>query len=178
MRTAVRVRRLGLLLGLAALAGCSPAGDEAAKAPAAAAPAPAPVADAAPKPAPKYREVETPGAAKAAKAAYRSDTVDVLVAPKGSPDGGDKLEYKITMQAGDTLTYAWTAEGADGELWHEFHGHTADTVSFYKKATGGRHQGVLTAPFDGIHGWYFENRSQRPVIVRLQMGGFYALAAD
>jgi hypothetical protein len=171
---------LGAVLGLGLTgAACSPSGQPAAKAPEPAsqkAKAETQPSPGTPALSPKYREVDTPGAAKTAKAAFRSDTVDVLVAPKGSPGGGDKLEYKISMKAGDTLTYAWTADAED--LWHEFHGHTADTVSFYTKASGGRHEGALTAPFDGIHGWYFENRSSQPVIVRLRMGGFYELVRD
>lgn len=176
---AARGRAVATAAGILALAGlaagCSPPGATTAKAPA---PEPAVVAEAAaPQPAPKYREIETPGAGRDAKAAYRTDTVDVIVGPKGSPDGADKLEYKISMKAGDTLTYAWEAEGAD-DLWHEFHGHTADTVAFYRKAGGAAHQGVLVAPFDGIHGWYFENRSGEQVVVRLRMGGFYELVRD
>lgn len=120
-------------------------------------------------------EIETPDAARDAVTAYRSDTTDIPVAAAGSP--GDRLEFKLRMKAGDTLTYAWTAdEGAD--LWHEFHGHTAEKVAFYKKAAGVEHRGVLVAPFDGIHGWYFENRSPKVVIVRMRTGGFYELAPD
>jgi hypothetical protein len=76
------------------------------------------------------------------------------------------------MTAGDAVTYAWEAEGA-GAFWHEFHGHTADAVTFYEKAEGARHQGSMVAPFDGEHGWYFENRSPNPVVVRLKISGFY-----
>ncbi|MDZ4371251.1 MAG: hypothetical protein U1C74_07515 [Phenylobacterium sp.] len=171
------LRGLAGLALLGALAGCSPAADEPA-APKAEAAAKVEAAVAAP-PAPpsKYVEVESPGAARDAVTPYRSDTVDVIVAEAGAAGGGDKLEYKIAMKAGDTLTYAWDAPGAT-DLWHEFHGHTEDRVSFYKKALGAKHQGVLVAPFDGIQGWYFENRSAKPVVVRIRMGGFYELMAD
>ncbi|HEY8571916.1 hypothetical protein [Phenylobacterium sp.] len=126
----------------------------------------------APVPPPKHREVASPGAARDAAAAFRTDTAEVRLAARGAK--GDKLEYMVRMKAGDTLTYAWDAPGA-GEFWHEFHGHTPDTVTFYKKAAGAKHSGVLVAPFDGVHGWYFENRTAKPVVVRLRMGGFYAL---
>jgi len=29
------------------------------------------------------------------------------------------------------------------------------------------------APFDGVHGWYWLNDSQQPVLLRLQIAGFY-----
>jgi hypothetical protein len=49
------------------------------------------------------------------------------------------------------------------------------TVATYKQAFGLRQQGALTAPFDGIQGWQFSNSSERPVVVRLRLSGFYAL---
>jgi hypothetical protein len=168
---------IALSVLVAGIAGCS----REAQAPAASAPAaaeaaaqPASEAKAAPTPA-EWKEVASPDAARDGSVPFRSDTVDIVVQPRGAP--GDKLEYKIRMKAGDVLTYAWTADDA-GEFWHEFHGHTADTVSFYKKALGPSHSGALVAPFDGIHGWYFENRGPQQVVVRLRMGGFYELDAD
>jgi hypothetical protein len=123
-------------------------------------------------PAPKLKEIDSPGAAKALSTAYRSDMTEIAVAPKGDPAGGDKLEYMVRMKSGDPLLYSWEALDGDA-FWHEFHGHTDDAVTFYQKADGVKHQGSLSAPFDGIHGWYFENRSDRPVIVRLRLSGFY-----
>jgi hypothetical protein len=163
-------RHLLATLALLGLAACS----QEAEAPAARAPAAeaAPPATAATTPPPKYREVEAPGAAKEGSVPFRSDAADVVLAPRGAE--GDRLEYKVRMKAGDTLTYAWEAPEAEA-FWHEFHGHTEDTVAFYEKAEGTKHSGVLTAPFDGIHGWYFENRTPRLVVVRLRMGGFYEL---
>jgi len=127
-----------------------------------------------PAPAPKLVEVESPGAARDHASAYRTDLVDVVLAPAKDPSKKDKVEYMVRMKKGEALTYAWDA-GSAGDLWHEFHGHTPQTVTFYKKAGGTRHQGSLTAPFDGIHGWYFENRSDKPVTVKVRLSGFYAL---
>jgi hypothetical protein len=163
------VRTTVLAAALLAVTACSPGGGDA-KAPT----APAAPAKAAPAPASPLKEIETPGAAKDATTDFRADTADVVLQPAGSQ--GDRLEYKVRMKAGDTLTYAWDAEGAKA-LWHEFHGHTDEAVSFYKKAEGAAHKGVLVAPFDGIHGWYFENRAPTQVVIRLRMGGFYELVA-
>lgn len=128
-------------------------------------------------PAPKLTEVESPGAAKEHDAAYRTDTVQVRLAAAGDSAGGHRTEYMVQMNAGDPLVYSWTAAGAE-DFWHEFHGHTPQTVTFYEKAAGGSHQGSLTAPFDGIHGWYFENRTAKPVVVEIRLGGFYRLTPD
>lgn len=120
----------------------------------------------------KLKEVTSPGAAKPQAAAYRSDTVEVALNAGGG--AGHKVEYMVRMKAGDVLVYSWEAP-AGADLWHEFHGHTADSVTFYKKAAGAPHHGSLSAPFDGIHGWYYENRTKTPVTVRLKLSGYYEL---
>lgn len=159
----------GALAAVLLLSSCGPKAEEAKVAEAPAAPA-EPAAPAAPKS--PLKEIESPGAARDHATIYRQDMTEIMVGAKGDPSGGDKLEYMINMKQGDHLAYTWeVVEG--GDFWHEFHGHTDDAVTFYKKASGAAHQGSLVAPFDGIHGWYFENRSDRPVIVRLRISGFY-----
>jgi hypothetical protein len=49
------------------------------------------------------------------------------------------------------------------------------TVATYKQSFGLKGQGALTAPFDGIQGWQFSNSSEKPVVVRLKIAGFYEL---
>ena len=45
----------------------------------------------------------------------------------------------------------------------------------YRKAAGTTDNGVLVAPFAGIHGWYFQNQSVGAVKVKLRLAGFYTL---
>lgn len=167
--------RLAVLSGAVLLcaAACSPKPAEDAKVPAPAPAAPAAEAVDAAK-VNKEQEIETPGAHRDGSVSWRSDTADVVVAAKGDPQGGDKLEYKINVKAGDVVTYRFDADDATN-LWHEFHGHDPKVVSFYKKAGGSKHEGVLIAPFTGSHGWYFENRGDKQVIVRVDTAGFYTL---
>lgn len=130
-----------------------------------------------------------PGDAKAPAsrsypAAYRSDVIDIPLKISGDPDHGDELEYKVHLKAGASFIYSWTASGpADPEEFYtEFHGEAVvagkSIVSYYRKATGLSDNGVLTAPFDGVHGWYFQNQSLRQVTVRLRLSGFYDLIPD
>jgi len=111
-------------------------------------------------------------------AGYRTDVIDVPV--KGS---NGEIEYMIRMNAGDTVVYTWEVPGiGNPQSFHtEFHGHTdpapgrpAD-VMFYEKAAGSKASGSLIAPWQGIHGWYWQNKSDAPVTVRLRMAGFYEL---
>ena len=38
--------------------------------------------------------------------------------------------------------------------------------------------GTLTAPFTGIHGWYWENSQDREVTVKLTAAGFFSLSHE
>lgn len=113
------------------------------------------------------------------EAAFRTDTIELALSPTDDREGSE-LEYLIKMKPGATLVYSWTVEDlADGEEFYtDFHGHrdAADTrVMSYKEGTGKEGRGALTAPFEGTHGWLFQNQSMKPVKVKLTLAGFYEL---
>ena len=94
---------------------------------------------------------------------------------------GDALEHKIMMREGDMVVYEWSVAMADASLLTaEFHGHTErvgeapGTVMFYKIHQDGRESGALSAPFTGIHGWYFNNSSDEDIVVQLKVSGFFS----
>jgi hypothetical protein len=129
----------------------------------------------------RWNEVPAPtgdrAIARSFPTAWRTDTIDIPI----PPNDGD-LEYKIGMKAGDTVVYSWEVMQTimPDELYSEFHGHTepvggTGTLMFYRKSTGTSDHGTLTAPFEGIHGWYLQNQSERPVVIRLRMAGFYTV---
>jgi hypothetical protein len=122
-------------------------------------------------------------AARSYPGAFRSDVIEV---PLDTYESGrpSELEYKVRLRKGATLIYSWEAPGVtDPESFYsEFHGHTlvsggqgAMTVAEYRKASGFGDNGALVAPFDGIHGWYFQNSTAHPVTVRIRLSGFYEL---
>ena len=95
---------------------------------------------------------------------------------------GKGLEYKLTMKKGETLVYniSFGTLADPSRMVSEFHGHTpqvngAGDLMFYSKADGSPQSGSLTAPWDGIHGWYLKNDSARDVVVKLELAGFYDL---
>ena len=114
---------------------------------------------------------------------FRNDVVEIPLGDFLSGADNSELEYKVRMRKDATLIYAWEVLGAEraDEFHYDFHGHTtpeakeAMTVATYKQAFGSRGQGALTAPFEGIQGWQFSNSSERPVVVRLKLSGFYDL---
>lgn len=115
--------------------------------------------------------------------AYRTDWVEIPLAPGGDPRRGDELEYKVRMKVGDSLVYSWSVDGipkAD-EFYFDFHAETPAAgdkkavVVEYKQSTGTSSNGVLVAPIPGVHGWYLQNQSAKPVLVKLKLAGFYDL---
>jgi hypothetical protein len=130
----------------------------------------------APPPAQDWNEVPLSEGTFAEQAGYRVDEIEIPVDANGGA-----LEYKLAMEEGDAVTYTWTAEGLTDPLLFlsEFHGHTErvgdapGTLMFYRRAVGASESGMLVAPFTGIHGWYFKNDTEEPVVVRLSVSGFY-----
>ena len=136
--------------------------------------------------APEERKVATANASAPASRSYpvpfRSDVIEIPLTTGDDPNGGNELEYKVHLEKGASYVYSWSVSGIDNpeEFYTEFHGHTLGngkemTVAEYRKATGASDNGVLTAPFTGIHGWYFQNQSVPAVKITLRLAGFYKL---
>jgi hypothetical protein len=116
---------------------------------------------------------------------FRTDTFRIPLGAGGDPMNGNKLEFKVRMRKGSTMVYRWTvpdrAESAlPVFLRSELHGHTVENgkamqVVEYRKATGFGDAGALTAPIDGVHGWYLANASSQPMTIALTLAGFYTL---
>jgi hypothetical protein len=117
---------------------------------------------------------------------FRTDLIEITLQPEEK--GMNDLEYKVKMKTGATLTYSWTVSGDEEHpdwFYFDFHaesrpipaGQTQPTVIEYLQATGNKSAGALIAPMDGIHGWYLQNQSDKPVVVHLRLSGFYELVA-
>ena len=87
----------------------------------------------------------------------------------------DYLEYKLYLEKGAALDYAWQTDGQ--ALFFDFHGEPAgDTTGYFKsyqEHTDSQASGSLTAPFAGTHGWYWNNESEFPVTITLNIKGIY-----
>ena len=101
-------------------------------------------------------------------AASRSDETVFTLKPT------DGVEYKLTMKAGAKVDFAWTAK--DGVVNYDMHG-TPGAGAKEKSYKAGRgsagEQGVLTAEFDGSHGWFWRNRGKQDVMITLKTTGAY-----
>jgi hypothetical protein len=106
---------------------------------------------------------------------FKLDTFEVELGPY------DYLEYKYTMEKGATMVYSWTASSA---VRHDMHGeHPADgggepVAESFDKTDRRQAQGSFTAPFAGIHGWFWENPAGDRIKIRLTTAGFYSGAIE
>ena len=106
--------------------------------------------------------------------ALQQETVDFTLAPH------EFVEYKYRLDKGQSLLYAWHATAAVNLEFHaEPDGAPRGYAETYEKRSGvERASGTLVAPFAGIHGWYWENPTDREVTVTLTSAGFYNLAHE
>lgn len=99
---------------------------------------------------------------------HKSDTVEFILEPFQS------VEYKYLMDLDASMVFSWVA---DGELYYDMHaepaGLGAEYAESFEQGSAERKMGAFHAPFAGIHGWFWENRSLSTVTVRLYTSGFY-----
>ncbi|PTM49050.1 transmembrane anchor protein [Phreatobacter oligotrophus] len=103
-----------------------------------------------------------------AQTAERTDETVIPLKP------GEGVEWKMTAPNGTAIRYSWRSEG--GPINYDMHGTRAGggRETSYKTARGvAFDEGVLTAGFDGSHGWFFRNRTSQPVTVTLRTTGAY-----
>jgi hypothetical protein len=115
----------------------------------------------------------TPGAITLVPNTYKQDTVVFTLDPL------EWFEYKYQMDKGATMIFSWKAPAKVGV---EMHSEPADGPPRYaetfEKGEKGQSHGSYTAPFSGIHGWYWENLSEAPITITLHTAGFYRSAIE
>jgi hypothetical protein len=140
------MRSLALALSLIALAAVAPAAQQAVQPP-----------------------PPTPDAFVAQEGPFKTDSMQFTLAPK------EGMEYKYRLAKGAGLLFSWTATAP---VHYELHSEPeagpkgyAETFDKQDSRDGGH--GNYVAPFSGIHGWYWENRTDSDVVVRLVSAGHY-----
>lgn len=87
------------------------------------------------------------------------------------------VEYKYRLESGASLQYRWEATK---EVAYDFHsepdGAPEGYAESFDKQSATRAAGTYTAPFSGIHGWFWENGGGGEVTIKLTTAGFYSAA--
>ena len=101
--------------------------------------------------------------------AFRSDEMTLTLKP------GEGAEIKAAMVRGGSYVFSWTVEG--GTVEFDMHGEHTDgsggEASYAKGDEAASGHGTFHAPFDGRHGWFWQNLTWEPVTVTLKTSGFY-----
>lgn len=111
----------------------------------------------------------TPDALKAQAAGYKTDTVEFTLQPN------EGMEYKYRLAKDAAMLFSWSGSGP---LHYELHSVPDGAPStfaetFDKQDDRPGASGSYTAPFTGIHGWYWQNRTAQPVTLKLTATGFF-----
>ena len=106
-------------------------------------------------------------------AEYKVDSIQLVLGPY------EYLEYKYRLEKGASMLYAWIASATPIYDFHADPDGTPrpDPVSFDKQPKR-QANGAFTAPFSGIHGWYWENPGGETVTITLTTAGFYSAATE
>jgi len=100
--------------------------------------------------------------------ALRSDEQTIVMPPHTG------AEIKARMGAGDHMIFRWEASGpVRADMHGEPPNADGEFTSYWKEADLTSGQGAFTAPFQGTHGWYWRNRGETPVTVKVRTSGFY-----
>jgi hypothetical protein len=105
---------------------------------------------------------------------FQQETVEFQLAP------GEYVEYKYRLGKGEALLFTWNATGpVNLDVHAEPDGAPRGYAESYEKkdrVTQG--SGTMTAPFSGIHGWYWQNQTRAALTVTLSTAGFYKLSHE
>lgn len=89
-----------------------------------------------------------------------------------APAEGDSI--KLVMQAGDTVTYEWSVDR--GHLNSDLHtddGPGGKAHHYRQGRAESSADGEFSAISDGVHGWFWRNRSDESVTMTLRLKGAY-----
>lgn len=100
----------------------------------------------------------------------KADEITIRLKP------GQAAEIKLLMKQDATVSFAWQA---DGPINFDTHGDpTIPVAGFYHGYGKGRSvskdMGILKAAFDGAHGWFWRNRTEKTVTLTLRTKGAYS----
>jgi len=99
---------------------------------------------------------------------YRVDSREFKIGPR------EGMEFKYVLDKGATMVYSWKASSyVDFDFHTEPEGKPPEASDSFEKGQAAQKRGAYTAPYDGIHGWYWENPTDQEVTVTLWTTGFY-----
>jgi hypothetical protein len=104
---------------------------------------------------------------------YKVNSIEFILGPYQS------VEYKYRLAKDATMLYSWHAtDRVVAELHSEPDGAAPGYAESFDRLEGTAGAGSFTAPFPGIHGWYWENAARKELRISLTTAGFYTAAME
>lgn len=114
---------------------------------------------------PAAKVIEIAGGTQA-KNPVKSDSITLSLKPNQG------REVKVKMMKGGKVVYKWKT--SNGRANFDIHGDSAKhKINYfnYSKGSSESSDGVLEAEFDGKHGWFWRNRTSKPMTITLEVEG-------
>jgi len=133
----------------------------------------------------EYRNVEipdfgdpvplpNPNVYQGESAVFQSELLQIPIGPL------EETEIKTVLAQGKMILYSWEVDR--GDIYVDFHGHEPGVndywVRYQEQQEGVGGNGSLVAPFEGQHGWYWLNYNEFPVVITLNISGYYSDIID
>lgn len=87
----------------------------------------------------------------------------------------ESLEIKFELLESETMQYSWSSDSE--EVLYELHSEPHDAepgyADSYERDRTRFNSGIYVAEYDGIHGWFWENRASVATTISLHVSGFY-----
>lgn len=100
---------------------------------------------------------------------YRSDEHSLTLQPN------EGAEIKALLRKGEQFVFSWATDGS--KVNFDMHGEPPNAgdefTSYWKGRQQASAQGTFIAPFDGTHGWYWRNRGDKAVTIKVKVSGFH-----
>ena len=104
---------------------------------------------------------------------YRVDRTELSLYP------AEWVEYFYRLEEGSNMVFTWNATGP---VTYNFHASPDGAPAGYAESFDAQDRqdghGTYTAPFSGIHGWYWENVGTEELTITLTTAGFYTSAEE
>jgi len=101
--------------------------------------------------------------------AYKIDSLDFDLHP------GEWLEYFVRLEEGESMQFSWLSTSPASYNFHSApDGAPPGFAESFDATESSEAHGTYTAPFAGIHGWYWENPGNEDLFIKLSTTGFYS----
>jgi hypothetical protein len=104
-----------------------------------------------------------PASARALFAPFHKDNLDLRV------EAHQEITYRVGMQVGATLVYAWSTSRRGETLFCELPGQ--------KTGRAGEGHGAFEATSSGWYRWRWKNESGHPIEIHVKLNGHYEAAS-